>query len=107
MDLIEVTQFKSTNGEDLDTQQIKEALLRRAVAHCDYYPTDVLIFFNVLWKEFFDRDAPRTEITLYFTQYGISWDAAAADYEDYLYRSKAIITTEGEKMTLRFEPGNC
>lgn len=82
------------NGEEKNTQSIKEALMREACKQCDAYCTDLLIFFDNSWKSLIKGEI--TEIALYFRQMGVEWNDF---YEN--NRSIAILTRDMAKNTLK------
>lgn len=105
------------NGEECNTQPIKEALLREAVKQCDFYASDILIFLSgSTWEGLISNEIKKVQ--LIFKNSGVDW------MENKLYdktfinntriRSIATLTIEEDaklpayrNMKLVIEHGNC
>lgn len=103
-------------GEERNTQCIKEALLREAVKQCDFYASDILIFLSgSTWKRLISNEIKKVQ--LIFKNSGVDWVEKLYDktfINNTRIRSIATLTIEEDaklpayrNMKLVIEHGNC
>lgn len=97
------------NARFVNTQSIKEQLLRLAVKWCDNYASDIIYLVGDFEKHFLEDGI--SQIDIYFRSMGINWtyDTGKGDNipEKYRGMAKLVFSKEKDFLTLYWKAGNC
>ena len=98
------------NNQLVNTQAIKEQLLRLAVKWCDNYASDIIYLVSSFEQKFLEEGI--SQIDIYFRRMGINWtyNTGKGDNIPEKYRGVATLifsAKNNDSLTLYWKGGNC